>query len=43
MFFEEIHKDRLAALDEICTFIGISFAPEHFQALVRPGRCPGGP
>jgi hypothetical protein len=39
MFYEDIHKDRLAALDEICTFIGISFAPEHFPALSeRPNR-----
>lgn len=39
MFYEEIHRDRLAALDEICTFIGIGFAPEYFPALSeRPNR-----
>ncbi len=39
MYYEEIHRDRLAALDEICTFIGIGFAPEYFPALSeRPNR-----
>ena len=35
MFYEEMHADRLAALEEVCRFIGTDFDPGHFGELGR--------
>lgn len=35
MFYEEMHADRLATLQKVCSFIGIAFAPDYFTALGR--------
>jgi hypothetical protein len=35
MFYEDIHKDRLAALEQICRFIGIGFTPSYFREAGR--------
>ena len=35
MFFEDIHKDRQAALEKICHFIGTGFEPRHFPDFAR--------
>lgn len=34
-FYEDIHADRLAALEQICGFIGVDFAPGMFAGLER--------
>ncbi len=31
-FYEDIHADRLAALDEICGFLGVGFKPDYFPS-----------
>ena len=36
LFFEDIHADRRAALEALCTFLGVAFRPEHFGDLSRP-------
>lgn len=35
LFYEDMHADRLAALDEVCRFIGASFEARHFTELGR--------
>ena len=35
LFYEDMHADRLAALSQICAFIGIGFDPSHFSELGR--------
>jgi len=32
-FYEDIHEDRLAALEQICAFIGVGFTPGMFAGL----------
>ncbi|MFV0298026.1 MAG: sulfotransferase family protein [Hyphomicrobiaceae bacterium] len=33
LFYEEMHQDRLAALQQVCTFLRVSFEPEYFSDL----------
>lgn len=35
LFYEDMHADRLAALSQVCRFIGISFDPSMFGELGR--------
>ncbi len=35
LFYEDMHADRLAALETICRFIGVNFAPSYFSELGR--------
>lgn len=35
LFYEEMHADRLAALERVCRFIGIGFDPARFSELGR--------
>ncbi len=35
LFYEEMHADRLKALEQVCRFIGIAFRPEDFGELGR--------
>lgn len=35
LFYEDMHADRHAALERVCRFIGVGFAPEYFTALGR--------
>jgi hypothetical protein len=35
LFYEDIHEDRQAALEEVCKFIGIGFSPRYFGELGR--------
>lgn len=34
-FYEDMHKDRLAALEQVCRFIGTRFEPHYFPELGR--------
>lgn len=35
LFYEDMHADRLRALEQICRFIGIGYDPAYFPALGR--------
>ena len=35
LFYEDMHGDRLTALEEVCRFIGIGFNPGYFSELGR--------
>ncbi len=35
LFYEDMHRDRLAALEQVCRFIGTSFDARHFPELGR--------
>jgi hypothetical protein len=35
LFYEDMHQDRLAALEQVCRFIGIGFEPRYFGELGR--------
>ena len=35
LFYEEMHQDRLNALEQVCGFIGIGFDPSYFGELGR--------
>ena len=35
LFYEEMHEDRLAALRDVCRFIGVGFDPGYFSELGR--------
>lgn len=35
LFYEDMHEDRLAALQQVCRFIGIDTEPRHFGELGR--------
>lgn len=35
LFYEDMHQDRLAALEQVCRFIGIGFEPRYFSELGR--------
>jgi hypothetical protein len=35
MFYEDMHKDRLAALEQVCRFIGCGYDPSYFKEVGR--------
>ena len=35
LFYEEMHQDRLAALETVCRFVGTSFSADYFSGLGR--------